>query len=742
MANFYNNSTKTLNVDNIKVDGELRIGTNVIDSDWVINMIKLEKDALARLDSDYVKNWTTETIERLVDSDFVLSVIADSDTIVGMIKTLEARVDSDYSLTISKIAEVTSRLDSDYSLVNSKFSTFSSGSSIDLDSDYAANNAKFAEVTSRLDSDYSLNTAKIAELTSRLDSDYSLTNSKIANLDSTLSARLDSDYELTNTKFAAVTSRLDSDSNKLQAVQIKLDTLKDNHDSDRADIKSELALTAKSVNGIVPDAVGNIAISLASVHTGTNDARNDYAAAEGEFWVVSGDSDTNSDGASYIYDADTSAWLPVGGSDIAANDARYINASGDIMTGYLRLHANPNNALHPATKDYVDTDISLVNSRLDSDYALTNSKFANVKERQFDWQDGFDVASSIANRSDGSSLRHGDMYYNIPDRVLWIYSDASSDWKMVDSYSSNDGDSDYALFNSKIANLDSTLSARLDSDYALTNAKFSTVPGSLNDLSDAIVVAKGGVTTTVGVGLGALIWNNEDGERNTATGVDALANVSSQTDNTALGFEAGKNNTAPNNTFIGSGSGAANTFGNDNVFVGHNAGNQNIMGTNNTFIGTGAGFNCEFGEGNIVIGSYANTSTAFSIGEIVIGNLSNSLFTVPGVGINTSAIAAPVSAAAPNGKDINFMEGDYFHAADAGLGITFIFAGTISTGISKSFTLEVVGDGGSITWPASVKWPDGTAPDAPGSGETDIYTFITRDGGTTWYGFHSGNAMA
>ncbi len=48
----------------------------------------------------------------------------------------------------------------------------------------------------------------------------------------------------------------------------------------------------------------------------------------------------------------------------------------------------------------------------------------------------------------------------------------------------------------------------------------------------------------------------------------------------------------------------------------------------------------------------------------------------------------------------------------------------------------------TITYPASVDWPSGTAPTAPASGETDVYTFYTTDGGTTYYGFQVGDAMA
>jgi DNA-binding beta-propeller fold protein YncE len=43
----------------------------------------------------------------------------------------------------------------------------------------------------------------------------------------------------------------------------------------------------------------------------------------------------------------------------------------------------------------------------------------------------------------------------------------------------------------------------------------------------------------------------------------------------------------------------------------------------------------------------------------------------------------------------------------------------------------------TITWPASVDWPSGTEPPDPASGEKDMYSFVTPDGGTTYYGFKS-----
>ena len=48
----------------------------------------------------------------------------------------------------------------------------------------------------------------------------------------------------------------------------------------------------------------------------------------------------------------------------------------------------------------------------------------------------------------------------------------------------------------------------------------------------------------------------------------------------------------------------------------------------------------------------------------------------------------------------------------------------------------------TLTYPTSVDWPAGTAPDAPADGETDVLVFYTEDGGTTYYGFQAGDAMA
>jgi len=45
----------------------------------------------------------------------------------------------------------------------------------------------------------------------------------------------------------------------------------------------------------------------------------------------------------------------------------------------------------------------------------------------------------------------------------------------------------------------------------------------------------------------------------------------------------------------------------------------------------------------------------------------------------------------------------------------------------------------TITWGASIKWPSGTPPTlTAGVGKIDIFTFVSYNGGSTWFGFVGG----
>ena len=92
-------------------------------------------------------------------------------------------------------------------------------------------------------------------------------------------------------------------------------------------------------------------------------------------------------------------------------------------------------------------------------------------------------------------------------------------------------------------------------------------------------------------------------------------------------------------------------------------------------------------------------------------------------------------------QDIDLTLGNVVSATVDTSTNTFTFSNPSATGKACSFTL-ILTNGGSqtVNWPASVDWPDATAPTLTTSG-VDVIVFTTIDAGTIWYGFASGLEM-
>ena len=104
-----------------------------------------------------------------------------------------------------------------------------------------------------------------------------------------------------------------------------------------------------------------------------------------------------------------------------------------------------------------------------------------------------------------------------------------------------------------------------------------------------------------------------------------------------------------------------------------------------------------------------------------------------------STIGAGVSVTGPYKENITAMAalevdcstGNYFTKTISG-NSTFTFA-NVPTGCAYAFTLELTHSSGTVTWPASVKFPADTAPTLT-TGKTHLFMFITDDGGTRFRG--------
>ena len=158
------------------------------------------------------------------------------------------------------------------------------------------------------------------------------------------------------------------------------------------------------------------------------------------------------------------------------------------------------------------------------------------------------------------------------------------------------------------------------------------------------------------------------------------------------------------------------------------------------------------GSGSDKVHQYS-LSTAFDLNTIAYDNVSFDVTSQEGIPLGLSfkpdGTKMYVIGAAQD-TIYQYSTAAYTQTLDLSTGTTFSFtpsgATTVSftnapaSGIAIGFSVEIVGDGSAITWPSSVKWPSGVAPVALASKE--LYTFVTTDGGTTYYGKKAAEGIA
>ena len=138
--------------------------------------------------------------------------------------------------------------------------------------------------------------------------------------------------------------------------------------------------------------------------------------------------------------------------------------------------------------------------------------------------------------------------------------------------------------------------------------------------------------------------------------------------------------------------------------------------------------------GNVSIGgtlTYDDVTNIDSVGLITARNGINVL-----AGISTFGAGAKVTGSytsnitAMGANDVDCSAGNYFTKTITGA-TTFTFS-NVPASTAYIMTIEVTLNGSNaITWPAAVKWPADTPPTLT-DGKTQLFTFVTDDGGTRW----------
>ena len=166
-----------------------------------------------------------------------------------------------------------------------------------------------------------------------------------------------------------------------------------------------------------------------------------------------------------------------------------------------------------------------------------------------------------------------------------------------------------------------------------------------------------------------------------------------------------------------------------------------LVGSPNISVGTVSGTTGTF-SGNVSVGgtlTYDDVTNIDSVGLItarsginVLAGVSTFAAQIEANGGTkiTGSQTSNISAMGANSVDCS--AGNYFTKTITGA-TTFTFT-NVPTGVAYTFTMEVTLNGSNaITWPGTVKWPADTAPTIT-DGKTQLFVFITDDGGTRWRG--------
>lgn len=127
-------------------------------------------------------------------------------------------------------------------------------------------------------------------------------------------------------------------------------------------------------------------------------------------------------------------------------------------------------------------------------------------------------------------------------------------------------------------------------------------------------------------------------------------------------------------------------------------------------------------------------------GQVV--NMGDNAVNRPEIKDYSETKTAPSSAS--NVLTLDIVNGNVFSTLLTENVTTLNFSNPSPSGKACSFTWVMTQHSSavSVTWPVSVKWDSGTAPTITADNGIYVFTFLTVDEGTTWFGFLAGSEMA
>jgi hypothetical protein len=153
--------------------------------------------------------------------------------------------------------------------------------------------------------------------------------------------------------------------------------------------------------------------------------------------------------------------------------------------------------------------------------------------------------------------------------------------------------------------------------------------------------------------------------------------------------------------------------------------------------------NSTFSGTNTFSGSVTVSGPLTATGGITANSTiacNGNLVTAPKLQAYTETANTP--AISGNNLTLNLANGNVFGPISLTANISNLtISGTPANGTAGSFTLLLRGNGTafSVTWPSAVKWAANSTPTlTTTANKTDVFSFLTTDGGTNWFAFKAG----
>jgi hypothetical protein len=286
---------------------------------------------------------------------------------------------------------------------------------------------------------------------------------------------------------------------------------------------NDVAGAIKKVNGISPDANGDLVLTLSLTYTGVYNGGNFSATvptpANSNIYIVSSDPTSSNNGRTFIYDG--AVWREITANQ-ASTDARYLRLDGGTLVGDLTvattkkitLTDQPSAATDAANKAYVDAAIA---STTIADGSITNAKIVSMAATKLTGvvaiANGGTGASTAATAKTNLALNNVDNTSDI-NKPISTLTQAALDLKenaANKSATTTLGVSDvlFPTQNAVKTYVDAAIATTAIADGSITNAKITSVAAT--KLTGIVAITNGGTgASTAALAKTNLALNNVD----------------------------------------------------------------------------------------------------------------------------------------------------------------------------------------------------------------------------------------